>query len=230
MASITWTFSAGQTWHFTGSAIQGGTATSSVSASIECWGAGGHGNRNGTGGSGGAYAAKMFTIRSGSYKIVVGSGAIADGGSSSFYSGSDLIVAAAGGKMDGTVTHQLAASTGSTIYVGGVGGANFEGYSADCGGGGGGCAGALGNGEAGQSGFYAQPTAPASGGLYNNTGATANGGNGAYYYAGAGVNQIFPATTGDVPGCGGGGGYDYPEGSDSSAAGGDGYVSILLQG
>lgn len=228
MASKLWTFTTNQTFHFTGSDYEGGSPTGSTTASIECWGAGGHGNKNGTGGSGGAYASKMVILSSGSYTIVVGQATATDGGQTYVSSSNGALVVAAGGKMDGTVSHQLAASSGSTVYVGGVGGANFTGYSAYNGGGGGGCAGQNGNGQDGQSGFYSTADAPASGGRYNNTGVERFGGNGAFYYAGPGVNQVYAASTGSMPGCGGGGGYDYPQGGDSSAAGGAGYVTIWI--
>lgn len=226
MASKIWTFTESQTFEFTGSSIGGGDDTGSVTASIECWGAGGHGTADGTGGSGGAYAVKSFIISSGSYTIVVGTSTSTDGGSSSFIDGADIIVTAAGGKADGTITGQIADSSGSTVYAGGIGGANFTGYSAYNGGAGGGAGGAQGNGEAGQSGFYSTEIAAAKGGQYNNTGVDRFGGSGSYYYAGAGVNRVVPATTGDIPGCGGGGGYDY--GTDTSAAGGAGLVSVWI--
>lgn len=226
MASQIWTFTTSQTFNFTGSAISGGTPTSSVSASIECWGAGGHGNSNGTGGSGGAYATRMVLLKSGSYVIVVGQPTSDLGGTSSFTSASVQLVVAAGGKKDGSISHQLAICSGSTINLGGLGGDNDSGYAGYNGASGGGAGGALGAGENGRSGHTATTTVGAIGGRYNNSGVAKFGGSGAYYYSGPAINQVFPATDGDVPGCGGGGGYDY--GTDSSANGGAGLVTVWI--
>jgi hypothetical protein len=57
--------------------------------------------------------------------------------------------------------------------------------------------------------------------------ATERGGNGAYYDAGPGRNGIIRAGDGNFPGCGGGGGYKH--GEDTSGAGENGYVTIILQ-
>ncbi len=228
MASKIWTFTTSSVFNFTGSNYFGTSPTGSTSASIECWGAGAHGKSDGTGGSGGAYASKLFVLPSGSYLIVVGTGSATDGGQSYISGSMGRIVIAAGGKQDGTVAHQVAASSGSTIYTGGLGGTNFTGYGNQNGAGGGGCAGQYGNGEDGQSGYYATMERGAPGGRYNNAGVDRFGGDGAFYYAGAGVNRIVPASTGSIPGCGGGGGYDYPANTDNSAMGGDGMVSVWI--
>lgn len=230
MATQLFEFYTSSIWIFTGSAAAG--IGNTPTASIICVGAGGRGGREGTGGSGGAYANKLVQLNSGSaYTIVIGTGLVHDGGYSSFAaSGSaSFLCKAAGGKQDGTVAHQLAASTGSTIYLGGLGGENYGGYSNYSGGGGGGAGGPVGNGYPGQSGYYAGRESGAPGGKMNAQKLVPTyGGSGSYYYAGANVNQIFPAGAGELPGGGGGGGYDYPAGGDSSGVGGAGYVSITL--
>jgi hypothetical protein len=217
-------------WTFTGSAVAG--IGNLPTASITCIGAGAKGSADGTGGSGGVYARKILQLTSGSkYTIVVGTGLTGDGGASSFStSGSALsLVKAAGGKSDGTVSHQLAASSGSTVYVGGAGGENYTGYGNYNGGGGGGAAGPLGAGFAGQSGHLALRDTPASGGMMNaNKPTPTYGGNGAFYKAGAAWNGIVPASAGEYPGGAGGGGYDYPAGGNSAGTGGNGYVEVML--
>ncbi len=226
------TFTDSLVWEFTGSWL-GGTATSSVFASVICYGAGGHGHRSGTGGSGGAYAQSLTDILlvSGSkLHIVVGKATSTDGGTSSFsVDDGPIIVQAAGGKCDGTVAHQTSLTTGSwKISIGGLGGGMASGYSNHNGGGGGGGGGYLGDGASGQSGNYAGRSRPARGGLLNNVDSTSYGGSGSYYESGARQNLVVSAGNGATPACGGGGGYDYPDGRDTSGSGGDGVVIVVL--
>lgn len=231
MAFRQFTFSASATWNFTGSFV-GGTPTSSVTASFDAWGAGGHGHINGTGGSGGGYAGTdvndALVIESGSViHIVVGQAGAGDGGTTYVRVDTDPhVVYAAGGKRDGTIAHQAALQTGSYKYVGGAGGENYTGYDNYCGGGGGSRADSSANGVAGQSGLYATREGGAAGGKVPNA-MPFFGGSGSFYRAGADSNGIVAATSGDM-GCGGGGGYDYPVGTDSSGAAGNGYVIVTL--
>ena len=99
-----------------------GTFSTATTAKVtmSLWGAGGDGNANGTGGSGGAYSFKMVNLQSGSYPIVVGqrnSDGGGNGGSSYITSASVIIARAAGGKSDGTISHQAVLNTGSIKCV-----------------------------------------------------------------------------------------------------------------
>lgn len=211
MKSTVWLFDSSCIWEYTASAVE---------AVAECWGAGGHGNISGTGGSGGAYAARKFMLVPGKYEVFVGTCKIGDGEHSYIESIQGVIAKAAGGQVDGGTGRQKVGSVGDVVAVGGVGGKG----SHHAGGGGGGCAGAGGDGLPGQVGDESGPTTPAVGGIYNNKGKDARGGDGAYYNAGAGINRVVVATPGDAPGCGGGGAM---EGFERSAApGGQGYVMV----
>jgi hypothetical protein len=235
MPLTTYTFLTSTTWAFTGS-ILGGSPTSSATASYAVLGAGGHGHKDGRGGSGGGYAEagagynSTIMLQSGSVLyICVGQATATDGGTSSIATGSSVpYVRAAGGKMDGTVTHQATLQTGSyTTVLGSVGGANFQGYDNYAGGGGG----AAGNssgvvGTPGLSGFYATREGGAPGGKVANA-APLFGGSGSFYLAGANQNRVVSAGGGDY-GCGGGGGYDYPASVDSSGPGGNGAAYVTL--
>lgn len=191
------------------------TATN-ISASISCWGAGGDGNANGTGGSGGSYASRTLVLQSGSYAITVGQSnedGLGNGGNSSFTSASAIIVRAAGGKSDGTIAHQASLNTGSTTYVGGTGASFSNGYANYGSGGGGSGAGGLGNGIAAVASSNSGASFSMFGGNVSGSlganGAAAgagSGGNGAYYDAGTN-SRLIAATDGVVPAGGGGGGY-----------------------
>jgi hypothetical protein len=196
------------------------SGTFSVSASktidVSCWGAGGDGNANGTGGSGGAYVGKTFTVQSGSYTVNVGqpnADGFGNGGVSNFISASVIVVQAGGGRSDGTITGQSTFNTGSTKYTGGTGG-TFSGTYGNYGGAGGGsAAGGVGNGAAGENGADTGASFPQFGhsltgslGASGGTSGGGDGGNAAYYDAGP-CSRIIPATNGVVPGGGGGGGY-----------------------
>ena len=197
--------------------------TSSLTASVVCIGAGGHGSPTGNGGSGGAYAATT-KILTGSFTIVVGLATATDGGKSTFTSASVIICSAPGGKQDGTITHQTALLTGSTaLYYGGHGSPDFVGYGSYNGSGGGAAGSSVGNGNDGQSAYYSTAEAPALGGASTGAGA---GGSGSFYYAGARFNFVADATVGTSPGGGGGGAYDY--GIDRSASGADGVVIVTF--
>lgn len=190
--------------------------TASVSTDISCWGAGGDGNSNGTGGSGGAYAASTVTLQSGSYVITVGqrnADGLGNGGVSTFVSASVILVRAAGGKSDGTISHQETLNTGSTKYVGGTGASFSNGYGNYGSGGGGSAAGGLGDGVAAvgstDSGASFSVFGHNSIGALGADGTAAgggNGGNGAYYDAGTN-SRLIQATDGSEPAGGGGGGY-----------------------
>ena len=80
-----------------------------ISASVQCWGAGGHGGLTGVGGSGGAYASSSIVFLTGSYPIYVGQATSTDGGNSYITSGSTnvVVIRAAGGKQDGMLTHLI---------------------------------------------------------------------------------------------------------------------------
>lgn len=203
--------------------------TASVSVSITCVGAGGHGSNAGNGGSGGAFASITKTLQSGSYPIVVGLATSTNGGNSYVSSASVIVCRAPGGNQDGTITHQTALLTGSVVGYGGHGCPDFKGYASYNGSGGGEAGvgvGAL-NGADGQSAFYSTRENAAVGGASVGVRGVAGagaGGSGAFYYAGANVNQVFPAGNGTFPGGGGGGSYDY--GNDSSGAGANGVVYI----
>lgn len=235
MAFTVLTFSSSQAFMFTGSSLGGGD-NAPVTASVSCWGAGGHGDMTGNimgsmrgnGGSGGAFATKMVVLTPGQYFVEVGIPTDSDGGSSSFSNGDTILVSAAGGRIDGTNQHQRDSSIGSTIHVGGRGGNGHEHSLGGNGGGGGGCGGPMGDGEDGQPGANSTSTSPARGGRYNNSGVDRYGGHGAFYYAGAGTNGIVDAAAGNIPGCGGGGGYGYPTNRDSSNSGGRGVVQIYI--
>lgn len=190
--------------------------TASVSTNISCWGAGGDGNSDGTGGSGGSYCSRTVTLQSGSYTITVGqrnADGLGNGGNSTFVSASAIIVRAAGGRSDGTIAHQAALNTGSTKYVGGSG-ASFSGDYGNYGSGGGGSGGGgLGNGVAavastlsGASFSVFGSTLTGSLGADGTAAGAGSGGNGAYYDAGPN-SRLIPATDGVEPAGGGGGGY-----------------------
>lgn len=204
--------------------------TASKAVTIVCVGAGGHGSITGNGGSGGAYAKTVRTLQSGSYPVVVGIATTANGGYSSFTSASVVICKAPGGNLDGTITHQTALLTGSSVVgYGGHGSPDFLGYASYNGSGGGEAGTGVGalNGADGQSAYYSERISPAAGGAsvgVNGVAGTGAGGAGAYYYAGAGVNQVFAAGNGVFPGGGGGGSYDY--GVDTSGAGANGVVYV----
>lgn len=212
MSHSIWLFTSSLVWNYEGK---------SVDVIVECWGAGAHGHKDGSGGSGGAYAANTFTLKPGKYEIVVGDGEIGDGGETYLESEDGIVVKAAGGKMNGSVAHQLTESYGKIVYIGGKGGT----ASSANGAGGGGAAGALGNGFDGEHGSTATHKNPAGGGKYNNEGANNYGGNGAFYYAGPGTNGLHSATAGAIPGCGGGGGYNQAT-ANLSAPGGVGCLVI----
>lgn len=197
-----------------------------ISASVQCWGAGGHGSPTGNGGSGGAYASSSLVFRTGSYAVYVGQPTDTDGGNSYITSGSTnvVVIRAAGGNRDGTISHQAALNTGSIKYVGGAGSTDYTGYSTYNGGGGGGAAGYSGNGSAGASALTSTDSQGAAGGSAGSGGGA--GGSGAYYYSGPGVNQVFGGSVGASPGGGGGGGYDY--GTLNSGGGGTGKVIIVF--
>lgn len=190
--------------------------TSSISASVSCWGAGGDGNSDGTGGSGGAYAARSVVLQSGSYTITVGqrnADGLGNGGNTTFVSASAIILRAAGGNSDGTIDHQAPLNTGSVKYVGGTGVAFTGGYSAYGSGGGGSGAGGSGAGVAAvvsvDSGASFSVFGHTLSGSLGADGASAgggSGGNGAYYDAGPN-SRLIPATDGVEPAGGGGGGY-----------------------
>ena len=202
--------------------------TSSAAVTIECYAAGGRGSSTGNGGSGGAYSKVTKTLGSGSYPVGVGKNdynGYGQGGDTWFKSGSAAVIIcqAGGGRQDGSIAWQLHQATGSTVYYGGYGSADFQGYASYNGGGGGGGAGPTGNGGNGQSAYFSAPNAPATGGLGNTTGV---GGNGSYYNAGSAANGVVYPTNGSFPGGGGGGGYDY--GPIEESLGGDGvcYVTV----
>jgi hypothetical protein len=196
---------------------QSGTFTVSASKTIDvsCWGAGGDGNKDGTGGSGGAYCAKTFTVKAGTYTVNVGvrnDDGFGNGGFSNFISAS-IIVQAGGGRSDGTITGQDSYNTGSTTFTGGLGGSPSSGYENYNGGSGGSAAGGLGNGITGNDGSDGGASFSAFGhsvvGALGASGAAAGGGNGgnsAYYDSGP-CSRVVSAQDGDIPGGGGGGGY-----------------------
>jgi len=195
-----------------------------VTASVQCWGAGGHGGLTGVGGSGGSYASSSLVFKSGSYPVYVGQATSTDGENSYITSGSSnvVVIRAAGGKQDGTVDHQAALNTGSIKYSGGAGAGDFGGYASYNGGGGGGAGGLSGAGSDGSSASTSTTLTGATGGSAGSGGGA--GGAGAYYYAGSNVNQVFAGEAGTSPGGGGGGGYDY--GTSNSGNGGSGKVII----
>lgn len=183
---------------------------------MSLWGAGGDGSANGTGGSGGSYVVKSVVLQSGSYNVFVGqrnADGLGNGGDSYFQSASVIIARAAGGRSDGTITHQASFNTGSTKYVGGAGGTFSGGYGNYGAGSGGSAAGGLGVGIAGSNGLdngasfpqYGHSVGAVSGASGEASGG-GNGGNSAYYDAGTN-SRLIPATNGEAPGGGGGGGY-----------------------
>jgi hypothetical protein len=214
MSHTFWLFTSSLVWEYEGKTLN---------AVAECWGGGAHGGKLGVGGSGAAYAANTFTLRPGKYEIVIGDGDVGNGGETYLESEDGIIVQAAGGKMDGSNEHQRNESVGKVIFVGGKGGLASSGN----GGGGGGCGGAQGDGENGNGGNNSTHKTGAAGGKYNNLGANSSGGVGAFYYAGPGTNEIYRATPGGFPGCGGGGGYNQ-EGANFSAPGGKGCLVVWL--
>lgn len=183
---------------------------------VSCWGAGGDGNPNGTGGSGGAFVTKSFTVPAGTYNINVGTAnadGFGNGGVSNFVSASVIVVQAAGGRSDGTIAHQASLNTGSLKYIGGLGGAFTATYGNYGAGAGGSAAGGLGNGANGDAGADSGASfvqyGHSLGGVGGASGGAAGGGNGgaaAYYDAGPNSRLIY-ATNGEAPGGGGGGGY-----------------------
>lgn len=204
-----------------------GTFTTLVplAVTMSAVGAGGRGSSTGNGGSGGAYAQTYRTLLSGSYTVVVGQATATDGGHTYIASASgQILLRAPGGKQDGTITHQTALLTGSKYaYYGGQGCPDFQGYASYNGSGGGQAGSINGNGQDGQSAFYSTGTTPAAGG--NAYGGVSAGGNGAFYYAGPAVNQVFAAGAGTFPGGGGGGSYDY--GQNSNGGGANGVLIIV---
>jgi hypothetical protein len=207
----------------------------SASIQIEAWGAGGSGNSTGNGGSGGGSAVYTAVLTNRTYDVIVGTPATLSNGGSSYVTSSlgTIIVRAAGGQVDGTVSEQTALQTGSSTYLGGLGGTNNNGYSAYDGSGGGSSATTSSNGvdgknESGQlvdsqllSSFYYRNDA--IGGAPGTASGAGAGGAGAYYNFN-GPLGVQAAESGSVPGGGGGGAYDY--GTDSSGAGGNGKVVI----
>ena len=199
-----------------------GSVSGSSSVRIQCWGAGGHGSYSGLGGSGGAYSESTLVLDPGTYNVTVG---IADLYSEDpsvqdtyFSSDSNDLVIAGGGSNDGTIDYQRSISTGSIQFFGGVS------PTSDASGGGG-SAGSTSNGAPGANSFLATTTSGAPGGQSPTDGG--NGGAGAFYYAGAGVNQVYSAQGGSFPGGGGGGNYS-SAGKDFSAPGANGQVIITF--
>lgn len=224
MATIT--FLTSSTWVYSASAGSG-------SVTIEAWGAGGHGRANGGGGSGGAYAVtSSIILNTGSFQVVIGAPTATDGGVTFVTASLLLRVRAAGGKLDGTVSHQAAINTGSTKYVGGLGGTDSTGYSNYNGAGGGSSGGSGGPGYPGASypisdekllsSFYYRNSPGSPGGVPSGSGAA--GAAGAYYRSGVGPTGVSAAVSASAGGGGGGGGYDY--GVDTSGHGGIGKVVI----
>ena len=220
------TFLTSSAWVFSASAGSG-------SVTIEAWGAGGHGRSTGGGGSGGAYSVtSSIILNTGSFQIVIGAPTTTDGGETYVTASGLLRVRAAGGKQDGTTSHQAAINTGSTSYIGGAGGVDSTGYSSYNGAGGGGSGAAGGTGYAGSndpivddtllSSFYYRNSPACPGGDAESGGG--EGAAGAYYQSGVGPLGVIAAESGSVPGGGGGGSYDY--GTDTSGHGGGGKVVI----
>ena len=222
------------------------TITSSVTASIQCWGAGGHGNTNGTGGSGAAFASSSIGLVAGStYFIYVGKTTSGDGAPSSFGTGSVTLVKAPGGYVDGTVSKQLSLLTGSIRSQGGQGGVPVPGIVH---GGGGGSSGHpnSANGSDGAANATIVGASYSTAGMHPNQSHTAtnprvnpenppaggaaptsgsgNGGTGAWYDSST-RSIFYPATAGSVPG-GGGGGHAKNNATDISAPGGNGMIII----
>lgn len=206
----------------------------SASITLEAWGAGGSGNASGTGGSGGGYVSSASIMANATYDVIVGVPVANNGGGSSYVTRSlAILVRAAGGQLDGTVSDQAVLQTGSVKYLGGLGGVNNTGYAAYDGSGGGSSATTSSNGvnglnEAGQainaqtlsSFYYRNDNIGGSPGTASGAGA---GGAGAYYNFN-GPCGVRAAGAGSVPGGGGGGSYDY--GTANYGAGGAGKVVI----
>ena len=207
----------------------------SASIQIEAWGAGGSGNSTGNGGSGGGYASYTAVLANATYDVIVGSAVTKANGENSYVTRSlgSIIIRAAGGQVDGTVSGQATLQTGSVTYLGGLGGSNDEGYSAFDGSGGGSSGNSAGNGvagvnEAGQvinsrllsSFYYRNDYIGGAPGTASGAGA---GGAGAYYNFN-GPLGVQAAGNGSVPGGGGGGSYDY--GTANYGAGGKGKVVV----
>lgn len=202
--------------------------TSSKSVTIECYGAGGRGSKTGNGGSGGAYSKVIKTLTSGSYLVGVGQNdynGYGNGGDTWFKSGSAAVIIcqAGGGNQNGTIANQLTSATGSTVYYGGYGSSDFQGYASYNGGGGGGGASSTVNGGNGQSAFYSTELTAASGGYSVDGG---NGGRGGFYFAGAATNGVIAPQAGTFPGGGGGGSYDYGAAYETDGGNGVCYVTV----
>lgn len=205
-----------------------------TSASISCWGAGGSGNSNGQGGSGGAYAFNLVIVPSGSYQIYVGQSnydGFGNGGDSYFLSASIIRVRAAGGKSDGTISHQSSLNTGSLKYVGGAGGTL---YSTEYNGSGGGAAaGGTSAGNAGGNnlggGASFEQTGHSATGSIGGDGSVSGGGSGGdgAYYKSTTNSGLIVGTAGTSPGGGGGGGYSAETNVlDTTGIGGVGRVTV----
>ena len=219
--ATTFTFLSSGTFTLTGSHV-------GQSVTIACYGAGGRGSNTGNGGSGGAYSKIIKVLPTGSYLVGVGKNdynGYGNGGDTWFKSGSANIIVcqAGGGNQDGTIDNQLTSATGSTVYYGGYGCPDFQGYSSYNGSGGGGGASETANGQNGQSAFYSTDLTAASGG-YSVAGGT--GGAGGFYYAGAATNRVVAPTEGSFPGGGGGGSYDYGNAYDAIGGNGVCYITV----
>lgn len=225
--STTLTYTADSTFHVT---------ASSVSTAISCWGAGGSGNANGQGGSGGAYAASTITLPSGAYSLYVGQpnyDGAGNGGNTYFVSASIIRVRAAGGRSDGTVSHQATLNTGSAKSLGGLGGVvnsgdyNGSGGGAAGGGSGAGDAGHINTGAGASFEQFGNSVTGSSGGL-GSVGGGGNGGEGAYYRATT-ISGLIAGKPGSLPGGGGGGGYSGESNPlDTTGAGGGGYITLTF--
>lgn len=225
--STTLNYTSDSTFHVT---------ASSVSTEISCWGAGGSGNANGQGGSGGAYAASTITLPSGAYQLYVGQSnydGAGNGGNTYFVSASIIRVRAAGGKSDGTVSHQATLNTGSAKSLGGVGGYVVSGdYN---GSGGGAAGGGLGAGDPGHintgagASFeqFGHSVTGSAGGL-GSIGGGGDGGEGGYYRATTN-SGLIAGKPGSLPGGGGGGGYSGESNTiDTTGAGAGGYITLTF--
>lgn len=215
------------------------TLASQKTIQVSCWGAGGDGNPNGTGGSGGAYATKSFTVPAGTYTVNVGTAnadGFGNGGVSNFISASVILVQASGGKSNGSIAHQASLNTGSVKFVGGAGGTFAGGYGNYGGAAGGAAGGGLGAGAAGGTTTDSGASFPEFGHtLVGSTGASGatsgggSGGNAAYYDAGPN-SRLIPASNGVYPGGGGGGGYSGETNSaiKTEGIGGGGRVDVIV--
>ena len=117
----------------------------------------------------------------------------------------------AGGGAGGLLTSSTFALSSGVAYAITIGSGGTGGYS-------GGAA------TAGTNSSIASLVISIGGGLGSTSTVGGNGGVGAFYYAGSGVDQIMSASSGAFPGGGGGGSYDY--GRNTSGNGGDGQVVI----